>query len=62
MSDVMRQVYRAIPAEISAKILELKQDAANLHAKLESLGQSRELSLAKTKFEEVVMWATKHLT
>ena len=28
----------------------------------DSVGQSRELSLAKTKMEEAVMWATKHLT
>lgn len=29
---------------------------------LESLGSSRELSLAKTKVEEAVMWATKGIT
>ena len=26
------------------------------------MGQSRELSLAKTKIEEAVMWAVKHIT
>jgi len=33
-----------------------------LYGVLEGLGSSRELSLAKTKVEEAVMWATKHLT
>lgn len=29
---------------------------------IEGLGNSRELSLAKTKIEEAVMWAVKHIT
>lgn len=29
---------------------------------IDSIGQSRELSLAKTKIEEAVMWAVKHVT
>lgn len=29
---------------------------------LQCLGDSRELSIAKTKAEEAMMWATKHLT
>ncbi len=62
MSDVMRQTYRQLSTGASAAILEIKQDAAALYSKLESLGSSRELSLAKTKLEEVVMWATKHLS
>ena len=62
MSDVMRQTYRQLSAEASAAILDVKQDAAALYAKLEDFGSSRELSLAKTKLEEVVMWATKHLS
>jgi hypothetical protein len=32
------------------------------HNYIEALGQSRELSLAKTKIEEAVMWAVKHIT
>ncbi len=28
----------------------------------DQIGQSRELSLAKTKIEEAVMWAVKHIT
>ena len=62
MGDVMRQEYRVLTAEASAAVLDVKRDAAALYAKLESFGSSRELSVAKTKLEEVVMWATKHLT
>lgn len=29
---------------------------------IDSFGASRELSLAKTKLEESVMWAVKHIT
>lgn len=28
---------------------------------IESIGQSRELSLAKTRIEEAIMWAEQHL-
>ena len=62
MNNVMRQEYKQLSAATSAAILEIKQDATALYEKLESLGSSREISLAKTKLEEVVMWATKHLT
>jgi hypothetical protein len=62
MSDVMRQEYRPLSVVTSDKVLDVKQDAAALYAKLESFGSSRELAIAKTKLEEVVMWATKHLT
>ena len=29
---------------------------------IDVIGSSRELSLAKTKIEEAVMWAVKHIT
>jgi len=40
----------------------IKGNAASLHGFLGILGNSRELSLAKTKLEECVMWAVKHVT
>jgi len=40
----------------------IKDDGLALHQYFESLGASRELSVAKTKIEEAVMWAVKHLT
>ena len=60
--DVMRMEYRPLTADQSAQILAVKGNAASLYGFLGTLGQSRELSLAKTKLEESVMWAIKHLT
>lgn len=40
----------------------IKDMGLQFHGFVESLGQSRELSLAKTKIEEAVMWAVKHIT
>lgn len=40
----------------------IKDKGLELHELLEHIGQSRELSLAKTKVEEAVMWAVKHIT
>ncbi len=40
----------------------IKDKGLELHDLIESIGASRELSLAKTKTEEAVMWAVKHLT
>lgn len=61
-ADVMRMEYRQMSADESAQILAVKGNAASLYGFLGTLGSSRELSLAKTKLEEVVMWATKHIT
>lgn len=38
----------------------IKHRGAEFIHMLDQLGQSRELSLAKTKIEEAVMWAEKH--
>lgn len=37
-------------------------EKADLLAILDGLGQSRELSIARTKIEEAAMWAVKHIT
>jgi hypothetical protein len=60
--DVMRMEYRPLNADQSAQILAIKGNAASLYGHLCTFGASRELSLAKTKLEEAVMWATKHIT
>lgn len=58
----MRHNYRALSDEEKADMLWLK-DAGLLFLKYcDGIGQSRELSLAKTKMEEAVMWAVKHVT
>lgn len=40
----------------------IKDKGLEFHQYLCSLGSTRELSIAKTKLEEVVMWATKSQT
>lgn len=62
MSDVMRQKYREL-TEGEREVMEtIKVKGQQLYNLIDSIGQSRELSLAKTKLEESVMWATKHIT
>lgn len=62
VNNVMRHAYRVLTDEEKAAMLKIKDDALALHTYFESLGTSRELSVAKTKTEEAVMWAVKHLT
>lgn len=58
----MRQVYKQLNDAEKANMAKVKDIGQQLFSFIESLGNSRELSLAKTKVEESVMWATKHIT
>lgn len=40
----------------------VKDMGLSFHTALEKMGSSRELSIAKTKIEEAVMWAVKSIT
>jgi len=40
----------------------IKDEGLKFHDLVAGMGASREISLAKTKIEEAVMWATKHIT
>jgi hypothetical protein len=62
MSDPMRQEYRTLTDQEKATVQLIKQLGATFYGTLDTIGTSRELSLAKTKIEEAVMWATKHIT
>lgn len=62
VNNVMRHEYRVLSDEEKAQMKALKDKGLELHTLIESIGQSRELSLAKTKAEEAVMWAVKHIT
>jgi hypothetical protein len=62
MTDVMREKYRALSEREMQAIHTIKDKAALLYEVLDSVGQGREFSLAKTKLEEAVMWATKGIT
>ncbi len=69
--NIMRHAYRAL-TEAEKDDMEKIKDAGlafwnvceqiGLHGAPERAPGSRELSLAKTKVEEAVMWATKHIT
>jgi hypothetical protein len=62
VNNVMRHAYRVLSDDEKAQMQAIKDKGLELHDLLESVGQSRELSLAKTKTEEAVMWAVKHIT
>lgn len=49
-------------ARSSLAMAALKDMGEAFLEKCSELGQSRELSIAKTKMEEAVMWAVKHVT
>lgn len=62
VNNVMRHAYRVLTDEEKAQMQAIKDEGLKFHDLVEGIGQSRELSLAKTKIEEAVMWAVKHIT
>jgi hypothetical protein len=62
VNNVMRHEYRVLSAEEKIQMQQVKDLGLQFHDMLSELGSSRELSIAKTKLEEVVMWSVKHLT
>lgn len=62
VNNVMRHAYRVLTDAEKAAMQKIKDDGLAFHEFIASLGNSRELSVAKTKIEEAVMWAVKHIT
>lgn len=62
VNNVMRHEYRVLGEEERAQMKRIKDLGAIFVQGCDAIGQSRELSLAKTKMEEAVMWAVKHVT
>lgn len=62
VNNTMRHQYRVLTDAEKAQMQAIKDKGLELHELLEGIGQSRELSLAKTKVEEAVMWGVKHIT
>lgn len=60
--DPMRQHYKELSAQEVGRIAAVKEHGTHMYRYLDTLGNSRELSIAKTRLEESVMWAVKHLT
>lgn len=61
-NNVMRHNYRTLTDEEKALMAAIKDKGLEFHDLCENAGTSRELALAKTKIEEAVMWAVKHVT
>lgn len=62
VNNTMRHQYRVLDdreKELMARIKSCGQEMLDI---IGECGNSRELSIAKTKTEEAVMWAVKHVT
>lgn len=66
VNNVMRHQYRVLTNEEKMAMAAIKDDGLALWNLVDNFkvfgGDSRELSIAKTKIEEAVMWSVKYLT
>jgi hypothetical protein len=62
MNNVMRHDYRPLNSAQVKSMIDMKNAGLCFYELCTALGTSRELHLAKTKIEEAVFWATKHIT
>lgn len=62
VNNVMRHQYRVLSDAEKAQMQRLKDLGLSFIELCDGIGLSRELSLAKTKMEEAVMWGVKHVT
>jgi len=64
VNNTMRHQYRVLTDKEKADMLAIKDHGLAMHQLLEQIAPdgSREMSIAKTKIEEAVMWAVKHIT
>ena len=62
VNNVMRHEYRVLTDNEKWQMGHIKDLGREFWEYLDGVGQSREMSLAKTKMEEAVMWAVKHIT
>lgn len=61
-NNSVRHQYRVLTDSEKRQMIELKDIGAAFIAKCDEIGQSREMSLAKTNAEQAVMWAVKSIT
>jgi len=62
VNNVMRHEYRVLSEAEKANMQIIKDKGLELFTLFEIMGDSRELSLAKTRVEEAIMWGVKHIT
>ncbi|ATN34753.1 hypothetical protein ACO34A_13180 [Rhizobium sp. ACO-34A] len=61
-NNTLRHQYRILSDEEKARMAAIKDKGQELLDLIAECGGSRELSIARTKTEEAVMWAVKHVT
>lgn len=61
-NNAVRHTYRVLSDAEKQSMVRLKDLGAAFIAACDEIGQSRELSLAKTNAEQAVMWAVKAIT
>ena len=62
VNNVMRHEYRVLSETEKQDMKTVKDLGEELLKFVTRLGTTREISIAKTKVEEAVMWAVKHIT
>lgn len=62
INNVIGHEYRVLSHTEKVAMKKIKDMGLELHEYIAKIGSSRELSVAKTKIEEAVMWAVKHIT
>lgn len=62
INNTMRHAYRVLSDAEKANMAAIKNKGMEFHDLVSGLGNSREISIAKTKIEEAIMWAVKHIT
>lgn len=61
-NNAVRHQYRVLDEDEKRLMVVIKDMGLEFIQKCDEIGSSRELSIAKTKMEEAVMWAVKHVT
>jgi len=61
-NNAMRHMYRILSEQEKADMVEIKDAGLAFLKMLDRFDESREMSLARTKMEEAVMWAVKSIT
>lgn len=61
-NNAVRHNYRVLSDDEKSQMVAIKDKGAEIINLIDSIGSSRELSTARTRAEEAVMWAVKHIT
>ena len=62
VNNTARHQYRVLSDAEKANVASVKDTGLQFLELVAGLGNSRETSIAKTKIEEAIMWAVKHVT